>query len=141
MYPLPPIDRTRNSGYGSQGYPSPYLSTCYTPKTIKNATESPRIPFNGKLCIIKKSEKRFVNQTFCSTFAPKQRIIQRSYIVLLLAETQVYLGRESILADPKSNPNHAKKSSRTGRLRVLNREVEKSASRFLFIPPCYSLVG
>ena len=27
------------------------------------------------------------------------------------------------------------------RVWVLNREVEKSASRFLFIPPCYSLVG
>ena len=71
VYPLPPIGRTPKSGYSSQPCLYPCLSALYTPQTLKNATESPRNPVNGKLYRTKKSEKLFVNQTFCSTFAPK----------------------------------------------------------------------
>lgn len=69
VYPLPSIGRTPKSGYSSQPYLYPYLSALYTSLTLKNATESPQIPANGKLYRIKKSEKHLVNQTFCSTFA------------------------------------------------------------------------
>lgn len=51
VYPLPSIGRTPKSGYSSL---YPYLSALYTPPTLKNATESPRIPNNGKLKRMKK---------------------------------------------------------------------------------------
>ena len=49
VYPLPSIGRTRKSGYVGQGYIYPYLPTYYVSISVKNATESPQIPANGKL--------------------------------------------------------------------------------------------